>query len=239
MKLGILATGTTPDELLSQYGSYASMVKQLFAEAGYTFSYEVFDVRDDMFPTDTGTFDGWVITGSKFNTCENRPWMVRLRQLIVEISTTGKPMIGICFGHQIIAEALGGSVGINSAGWGTGLHQYQVVNHADLIPAATHAFTLCAMHHYQVTEKPERATVLASSDFCPNAALLYDCNMLSFQAHPEFTVGYERELIELREGEPIPVDAANAGLASMDESGARTEATEVVHWMASFLQRHQ
>lgn len=237
MKIGILATGITPDELLHQYGSYADMFVQLFDKAQRQFEYELFDVRYGIFPESAEQCEGWIITGSKFNVDENRDWMQRLKKLILDIDTTGKPMLGICFGHQIIAEAFGGKVESFSGGWGVGLHSYNLIGESNFIADQPEAFTISAMHRYQVTEKPENAVVFAESDFCEFAGLVYGDNILTFQAHPEFNLQYEDALVDLRKGAVIPDDTADAGLASLRQEGAATDSLVVAQWMADFLQR--
>ncbi len=236
MKLGILATGTAPEELRAQYGSYADMVEQLFYQTRYSFEYEVFDVRDGIFPGSAEQCDGWVITGSKFNVSEGLDWMLHLKQLILEISATGRPLVGICFGHQIIAEAFGGRVAANTQGWGVGLHRYQLTHCPDFMMDSTQSFTISAMHQYEVSEKPEQAEVLATSEFCRNAAMFYpNKNILTFQAHPEFNTRYEHDLIELRRSNPIPAETADAGLATLRQSDAATDSIQVARWMGAFL----
>lgn len=237
MKIGILATGITPDELLNQYGSYADMFVQLFDKAQRQFTYELFDVRDGIFPESAEQCEGWIITGSKSNVDENRDWMQRLKKLILEIDAAGKPMLGICFGHQIIAEAFGGKVEAFSGGWGVGLHRYNLIGENDFIADQPESFTISAMHRYQVTEKPENAVVFAESDFCEFAGLVYGDNILTFQAHPEFNLQYEDALVDLRKGSVIPDDIADTGLASLRQEGAATDSLVVAQWMADFLQR--
>lgn len=235
MKTGILATGITPDELLADYGSYADMFISLFGAAGQQFEFEVFDVRDGVFPDSSVQCDGWIITGSRHGVYENLPWMLRLQELIVEIRDSGRPMVGICFGHQIIAQALGGKVEKSDKGWGIGLQQYELQGEYDFIPSSMESFAINAMHQDQVVEKPADAERVAYSDFCPNAGLLYHNQILTFQAHPEFSSDYERDLIRLRAGGPIPLDVAEQGLATLAEPAPPVDSLAVAGWMAEFL----
>lgn len=235
MKIGILATGITPDELLNQYGTYADMFVELFAQVEADFEYEVFDVRDGVFPSSVQQCEGWVITGSKFNVDENRDWMLKLKQLIVEINETGRPMLGICFGHQIIAEAFGGKVEAYEGGWGVGLHSYNLIGDNGFINGNEDQFTISAMHRYQITEKPEGARVFAESDFCKYAGLQYGDNILTLQAHPEFNLSYETDLVSLRKGVVIPDEIAEAGLAMLRAEAAATDSVKVAGWMNAFM----
>ncbi|WP_286237773.1 glutamine amidotransferase-related protein [Neptuniibacter halophilus] len=236
MKIGILATGITPDELLNEYGSYADMFVQLFDQAQRKFEYEVFDVREGEFPGGAEQCDGWIITGSKFNVYQNLPWMQQLKQLILEIHAANKPMIGICFGHQIIAEAFGGKVDKYPGGWGVGLHSYELRGATQFIKAAPTSFTISAMHQDQVLNKPDNAQVFACSDFCQYAGLIYDDRIITFQAHPEFNVSYEEALVDLRKGAVIPTDTAEQGLTTLRSDNAATDSVAVAHWMADFLE---
>lgn len=235
MKLGILATGITPDELLGKFGSYADMFVQLFNKADCPFEYEVFDVRDDEFPVNASVCDGWIITGSKFNVYQNLPWMQKLKKLILEIHADNKPMVGICFGHQIIAEAFNGKVDKYDGGWGVGLQCYELTGDFDFISSSESSFIINAMHQDQVIDKPANAQVFSTSDFCKYAGLIYDDRILTFQAHPEFTVEYEDELVNARKGTVVPLDVAEQGLETLRQPGAATDSSDVARWMAAFL----
>ena len=236
MKIGILATGITPDELIHQFGSYSAMFVQLFSKSGHEFEYEIFDVREDIFPQSQNVCDAWIITGSKFNVYQNLEWMQKLKTLILDIHASQKPLVGICFGHQIIAEAFGGKVDKYPGGWGVGLHAYELTGEHDFITDDSTGFTINAMHQDQVLEKPDSAVVFAQSEFCEFAGLLYDDRILTFQAHPEFTVDYEDALVEARKGPVVPTQTAEEGLKTLRQPGAASESIKVANWMANFIQ---
>ena len=237
MKIGILATGITPDSLLDQHGSYADMVAQLITDSGFSFEFETYDVRDDVFPVSVTDCDGWIITGSKFNVYQNLPWMQRLKRLVLDAYEAGRPVVGICFGHQIIAEAFGGKVEKCADGWGIGLQSYQLIGNSHYPDPETDQFTINAIHLDQVVEVPENAEVIATSEFCKYAALAYGERILTMQSHPEFSLDYEQALLETNKGISLPVEVAEKGLASVREPGVGTDSLTVARWMAEFLLR--
>ncbi len=237
LKIGILAAGITPDELRDEYGSYAGMFVELFNRAGETFAYEVFDVRDDHFPDSAQQCDAWIITGSKFSVYDGFLWIGRLKQFVRDVYADGRPLLGICFGHQLIAEALGGRVEKYSGGWGVGLHRYKMVTTHKFAYTQLQEFALNAMHQDQVVNLPENACVLASSAFCKYAALAYGDAVLTFQAHPEFTSTFERLLVSLRKGVVIPEGVADKGLSSLTDCNSGPDEERVAHWMAKFLKQ--
>ncbi|MEQ5833692.1 glutamine amidotransferase [Marinobacter sp. NFXS9] len=237
LKIGILATGITPDDLLEKHGSYADMFVKLFGQAGYDFTFTTYDVRDDIFPGAADAHDAWIITGSKSNVYEKTPWMSRLKELILDIYQTGRPIVGICFGHQIVAEAFGADVSQYPEGWGVGLHTYQLEKDVPELDGLGGQFTLSAVHQDQVLSKPKQAEVIAYSSFCPFAALQYDNRILTLQAHPEFNVEFETQLLLSRRDGPIPPAAADEALVGLNDESAHTDSLQVAHWMASFLQQ--
>ncbi len=238
MKLGILAAGITPDELIGKHGSYADMIINLLDNTQSDYSFEVFDVRVGHFPDDLTQCDAWVISGSKFNAYDSDPWMLKLREMVLEIHEAKQPLIGICFGHQIIASVFGAQLDKFKGGWGVGLHEYDIKSGFDFVPQDKASFRLNAIHQDQVLTKPDNAEVFASSTFCPFAGLVYGDLIFTVQAHPEFSDQFEKELLVLRGGTTFPNDVTQQGLASLDQGGT-AEQSDVGNWIARFLNKHK
>lgn len=236
MKIGILATGITPDELLGQYGSYADMFINLLGPVAPEFEFSVYDVREEQFPSGAEACEGWIITGSKCGVYDDLPWMQRLKTLIREIYDADRPMVGICFGHQIVASAFGARVAKFDGGWGVGLHTYRIEGEHRFVSQGCTAFSINAMHQDQVLELPPQARLFATSEFCQYAGLVYGDRILTLQAHPEFNHDYEQALVSARRGTVIPEPRADQGLATLTEDNP-TDSGLVAQWMARFLKR--
>ncbi|MDG1430779.1 MAG: type 1 glutamine amidotransferase [Paracoccaceae bacterium] len=187
MKIGILQSGHLPDEFLGDLGDYEQMFHRLLGGRGYEFV--SWNVVDDVFPESTDQADGWLITGSKHGAYEELDWIPKLEQLVRDIRVSGKPMIGVCFGHQVIAQALGGKVEKYADGWALGIQDYSFEGET---------LKLNAWHQDQVVELPKGAKVVASNDFCANAAIAYDDQIFTVQAHPEFEAEALDGLIKIR-----------------------------------------
>ncbi|GGO88045.1 glutamine amidotransferase [Marinobacterium nitratireducens] len=235
MKIGILETGTSPEEMKAAYGSYSDLFVRHLGAVDETLDFEVFRVVDDVFPQSPGDCDSWVITGSRHGVYEDLPWMRRLKDFIVELWQARRPLVGICFGHQIVAEALGGRVEKSSRGWGVGLHAYQLVGEGNGLGNRGGRLTLNALHQDQVVEKPAGARVFASSDFCPYAGLQYGDSILTLQAHPEFSIDYTAALLELRRGSPITPQRVDEALAGLQSPGAASDSGRVAPRLVAFL----
>jgi GMP synthase (glutamine-hydrolysing) len=194
MKIGILLTGHAPDALIGTTGDYDDMFQAMLSGAGLEF--QTFAVVDGEFPPNgAGDADGWLITGSKHGAYEAHDWIPPLETLIRDINAQKKPMVGICFGHQIIAQALGGKVVKYDGGWAVGRVTYE---HPD------GPLTLNAWHQDQVVERPEGARVVAGNDFCENGVLAYGDHIWTVQPHPEFDAAFVAGLIDKRGRGVVP-----------------------------------
>lgn len=205
MKIGILITGPIADELQPRYGDYGEVFARFLGGNG--FSFESYTVHEGDVPADPHLCDGWVISGSKFGAYEDHDWIAPLEELVRAIHAAKVPLVGICFGHQIIAQALGGKVVKFDGGWAVGRTRYDTPDGP---------LTLNAWHQDQVVELPEGARVHASNAFCQNAGLYVGEHTLTYQAHPEFATPYLSDLIRVRGPGIVPDDLLDAARAGLD-----------------------
>lgn len=194
MKIGILQTGEVPQELAADHSDYDARFRVLLD--GHGFEFTTYRVLDGEFPASVTEQDGWIITGSKFGVYEDHPWIAPLEDLIRRISAAGQKLLGICFGHQIIAQALGGKVAKAKEGWMIGATRYRTGGE-DVV--------LNAWHQDQIVELPERAEVLATAEGCKFAALAYGDQILTWQPHPEYDGSFIEGLLQVR-GALLPED---------------------------------
>jgi GMP synthase-like glutamine amidotransferase len=205
MLIGILQTGHAPDALRPTHGDYPDLFQQLLKDKGLTF--RTWSVVDGEFPSGPHDVEGWLITGSRHGAYEDHPWIPPLEALIRDIYAEEVPMVGICFGHQIIAQALGGKVEKFPGGWSVGRTEYNF---------GGDTIALNAWHQDQVTKRPDDAKVVATSPFCKNAALVYGDRAFTVQAHPEFHRPFLADMIEKRGRGLVPdplLDAAKSAVA--------------------------
>ena len=204
MLIGILQTGFAPDALAS-LGDYPHMFARLLDGQGFTF--QTYRVVDGVFPAHVTDCDGWLITGSRHGVYEDHSWLPPLEQFIRDSFAAHVPMVGICFGHQIIAQAMGGKVEKFAGGWAVGAQEYDF---------GGDTLTLNAWHQDQVIAVPKGARVIASNDFCTNAALLYD-HALTIQAHPEFQSEFIDGLMQTRGRGVVPDDRLRAAAMRLSD----------------------
>lgn len=231
MKLAILETGQPPAEVIDRFGDYPSMFRTLFSEGAY--DYETFDVAAGRYPGQITDYPAYVITGSSAGVYYPLPWIAPLMDFLREAKGQAA-MVGVCFGHQVMAEAFGGKVIKSPKGWGVGLHSYAVREGRPWMDAAAQ-IAVPASHQDQVVELPPGARVVAASDFTPFGMLAYDeARAISIQLHPEFKPDYAKALIETRRGTRYTDEEADAAIASYD---APDDRARLGGWIQDFLTR--
>lgn len=206
MRIGILQCGQAPAELKQDMGDYPDMFVRLLDGRGFEFRNYHVEAMD--FPASVHDADGWLLTGSRHGTYEEHAFIPPLEDFIRRAYAAGVPLVGICFGHQIIAQALGGRVEKFPGGWSIGPQDYDFDGET---------VTLNAWHQDQVVERPQDAQVVASSGFCTNAALVYGDRAFTVQAHPEFDDAMIHGLIEHR-SDTVPSELVAEALTHMDDA---------------------
>jgi len=224
MKITILETGRPPEVLVDEFGDYPSMFASML---GDRFEVERFDVSSGDLPDEPDASSAYLITGSPAGVYEDLPWIGVLEDFIR--AAKDSRMVGVCFGHQVMAEALGGHVEKSDKGWGAGLHRYNVLR-AEAWMDGVGTVAVPASHQDQVVVQPPNTSIVAASDFTPFAALAWtDRPAISFQFHPEFGPSFAKALIQ-RRFDIVP-DPERA-IASLD---APNDNERVAGWIGRFL----
>jgi GMP synthase-like glutamine amidotransferase len=232
IKVGILQTGNPPPPLPEQFGSYSAMVQELL---GPEHEFATFDVRNGELPANPESCDAYVITGSASGVYDGDSWIDTLKNFVRDASGRSA-MVGICFGHQLMAEAFGGRVIKSPKGWGIGLHRYDVQERAAWMDPWTNngrSIAMPASHQDQVVKLPADARVLGGSEFTQYGILEYpQRRALSLQSHPEFSPEYAAALIELRRSSKYTNEQAERALQTLRQPNDRAR---VGTWLAQFL----
>lgn len=233
MLLGILQCDSVRPELQPRFGNYPDMFRQLLTTERVQPEYRDYDLTQGIFPASVDECDAWLITGSKWGVNDGEPWIERGHEFVRALHEARRPLVGICFGHQMVARALGGRVERAAAGWGAGLHTARIHETRPWMQPQRQELSLLVSHQDQVSEPPPGAQVLAGHDFCPYDMFQIDDHILTFQGHPEFPTDYSRTLIDLRR-DVIGAERAQASLASLTRP---PDAPIAAEWIHRFLEK--
>ncbi len=231
MRLLILETGVAPSPLDKTYGSYGEMFERMLSSAG-EFHCTSFKIYEDAAPPPINEFDGLLITGSPAGVYEDRQWIPVSEDIVRNAAQMGKPQVGICFGHQLMAQAFGGRVEKSDKGWGVGVHRYDVLEGAHWMTPSLKEISCAVTHQDQVMEAPAGAKRLAGSDFCEYGALSYAQGpAISFQMHPEFGHDFAEDLLRSRL-KRMPQETSEIALASLK---GRSDRDAIARWIGEFF----
>ena len=235
MKIGILLVGRASEDLVEKYGTYAEMLIALINSDEKVFEFETFNILDSVFPKNHLERDGCIVTGSPHGLYEEHSWIPPVSQLINDIYNANLPIFGVCFGHQLIAQALGGHVEKSIKGWGLGLHTYKIDNSASYMGNLSEELTLNICHQDQVLQLPENSTLYASSEFCENAGFYIKDKVLTMQAHPEFKVDFTKALLNARREVIIPKEFTDPALKKLKEVPESVQSSQFAQTIRQFF----
>lgn len=229
MKVGLLLCDHVRSEYQSAFGDYPPM----FAAAWPAFDFEVFAVCDGEFPASVKDCSAYLASGSRFSVYEEHDWILELKSLVKEIAAKELPYLGVCFGHQMLAEALDGKVKKADSGWCVGIHRFEMQEQASWMNPYQASLNLLMMCQDQVQVLPPDSKVLASAPTCPVGMFQVGERMLGVQAHPEFSRPYDRVLMEDRV-EKMGAAVVKAGVESL---ALPLDAGLFCQWSTQFLSR--
>jgi GMP synthase-like glutamine amidotransferase len=218
LKVGILQADDVVPHLAQKYGEYPAMFQQLLSAVNddqkVDLEFETYAVNAGNYPADLDEVDAYILTGSKSSVYEDAPWIVQLAEFVRALHSRKKKLVGVCFGHQMVAHALGGETRLAKVGWSLGVKETSPIG-SNLLGNAP--FNLIYSHQDQITVPVAGTVVLASTDTCPIAATSLGEHILTFQGHPEFYPDYSSELYEFRR-ENYPPETYQKAMDSFQEN---------------------
>jgi GMP synthase-like glutamine amidotransferase len=236
-RVGILEAGRPSDAIIRRHGNFSEMFCKYFSGQP-ELEFSVFPVAFGAPIPKPSDRDAWIITGSSAAVYEDHPWLPPMREFVRQSIGQSIPTLGICFGHQLMAQAFGGKVTKSDKGRAAGIHQYTLSQAGQKLAPDKTGINLIATHQDQVIEPPPNAVLMASSEFCSYAALGYGDAGLSLQPHPEFTIDSARDIVRgWQERSPVAEEIIVAAESSFNAIAPDSE--RLLPILRNFLiQRH-
>jgi len=233
INLGLLLCDHVPDGLVTRFKDYPEMYESAFSITNREVVWSVFDACKGELPSNPEIFDGYIITGSRFSVNDNSTWISDLESLIESLRIKKIRMVGICFGHQLIAKCLGGEVNFSEIGWGVGCKSFHIVGRRNWMTHSGVNLTVPAFHQEQIVRLPLGSINLASADYCKNFLVEFNENALGIQGHPEF----EREYISALLGERVAILPNQVRLHAEDSLELVPDNLLIRNWILNFFDK--
>jgi len=227
MKIGLLECDHVIEKFQHIGGDYRDMFTKLLPELEFRF----YNVCNGQFPESLDDCEAYICTGSRHSVYENIDWIKQLKDFVFQLYENEKKFVGVCFGHQMLAEALGGKVLKSEGGWNVGVHQFEMNSKESWMTPFQQKFNLLMMCQDQVVKMPKNSELLARSDDCSVGMFKVGDNMLGIQAHPEFSINYEKALM-LDRIDLIGEEKVKKSLNSLDKS---LDNSLIRDWITGFL----
>lgn len=232
MRGAILLCDEVREEYHAEHGRYQDMIQRMFRAVNFDVTLDVYNCRENLFPADLSKYDFFITTGSKYSVYDADPWIENTIDFIRKLDQLNKKVIGICFGHQLIAKALGMSVTKSNKGWGLGVAKNTILHTQPWMKEITDELNIIASHQDQVDEIPANAVVIAGSDFCPYFVVQWNDHLLSIQGHPEWITAYSKVRIHDRQS-ILSTETYEKALASLS---IKPNSKRFTKWVINFIQ---
>ncbi|HIP39502.1 MAG TPA: GMP synthase [Desulfocapsa sulfexigens] len=232
MKAAILQCDDILEKFQPLFDHYPKMIEHMFDGVATTpISFDTYDCRQCQFPDDINKYDFYLTTGSRSSVYEDQEWIHQMISFVQQLDKQKKKLIGICFGHQLMAMARGRRVEKSKNGWGIGVAKNRVIAHPEWMTEKPSEINILTSHQDQITELPDDTLVIAESDFCPFFIVQWGNHFLSIQGHPEWNAEYSKMLINDRRA-IIPEARVSTGLDSLD---IKLDNALFVDWILKFV----
>ena len=245
LKIGLLLCDDVDADARAQYGTYTEMFKQGLDSSQSNIKLAPFRCFEGEALPEPEEFDGYIISGSRYSVYEDLPWINDLKPFIQQCWEKNIKVVGICFGHQLIAHALGGKTEKADVGWGFGIHSSKITKKQSWmgdpltdetdqkeskLPADL--YNLIVIHQDQVVDVPSQFETIAQNDFCPNSMIVAGDKMLGIQGHPEFSKEFCAFRAEFRR-ELIGEEVYQSTLHSLADN--QLNSNVIMRWIKNFL----
>ena len=229
VRIGLLVCDHVRPEFLGISGDYEDMFCRLFADHNEV-QVVAYEAVNGELPADPSEADAWLTTGSRHSVNDDEPWIRDLEAFVRKVAGAGAPFVGICFGHQLIAKALGGSVVKSERGWGVGVQEVEVNEELGW----GGSYRVLTSYQDQVATLPPGGEILGWNEHCPVSVMGVGSSILGIQGHPEFEPAYSKALMQSRRGQVIPEETVDAGLASLAE---QPDGSRLADWILGFIEK--
>jgi len=232
MNICLLKCGNVQRDLLHVSGDHEDMFISLFQKYAPSVRLFVFDIQKDIYPNNLNDYAGFLSTGSPESVYDDFSWINTYKSFTHKLFLNGHKHVGICFGHQMIAEALGGKVEKSERDWGIGIKSFQIFSSTLWMnDKKLENYSLIVSHQDQVVKLPKNAKVIAGNDHCPVGIFTIGDHVLGIQQHPEFTKEYHTASMNSRRNIINP-ELIESALKSMDQ---KTDSGIVAKWIENFF----
>jgi GMP synthase-like glutamine amidotransferase len=191
MTIGLLLCDRVREKYRTEHGEYSEMYHNFLPDFQFI-DYQCFEGE---IPDDPNSCDAWMATGSLHSVYDDIQWIKELQGFIRKIADSKSKYVGVCFGHQLLGESMGGKVKKADAGWCVGVHTFPILKKATWMQPDSEEYNLLMMCQDQVVKLPENSIVYAGTDYCPVGMFTVGSNMLGIQGHPEFSKSYDKALM--------------------------------------------
>jgi GMP synthase-like glutamine amidotransferase len=232
LTIGILLTDHVMADLVGKHGDQPDFYRHIFNQADPSIELKVYDVVEGNYPKILDECDGYLITGSKLSVYDSEQWIRKLETFVQDLNNLKKPLVGVCFGHQLIAKALGGKTKKSDKGWTIGVQSYEFLEKFDFIEEQNTSISLIHSHQDQVTELPQNAKLIAGNENVPIAMYSIGTHIMSIQGHPEFTADYAYDVASNRKDQLSETVYKEASYSLKNDN---IDSVKVAKWWVKFF----